>query len=159
MDIPVLNEPEVIFHEPWQAEAFATTVHLSRSGLFTWPEWVEQFSTVIAREPATEGETTGAAYYRQWMSALEKMLARTVCLSDQVVTHRQALWHTAYLNTPHGQPVALSNAGDACGDAHEHYHHEDNDPAHHHHHAHSHSHDPHARRPTPRPAAVVPARR
>ena len=149
MDTPVLNEPEVIFHEPWQAEAFATTVHLSRSGLFTWPEWVEQFSAVIAREPAMDGETTGAAYYRQWMSALEKMLARTVCLSDQVVTNRQALWHTAYLNTPHGQPVALSNAGDA----------HDHDHAHHHHQAHTHSHDPHARRPTPRPAAVVPARR
>jgi hypothetical protein len=33
------------FAEPWMAQAFACTVHLSRRGLFTWNEWVDVFST------------------------------------------------------------------------------------------------------------------
>ena len=32
------------FAEPWMAQAFACTVHLSRRGLSTWNEWVDVFS-------------------------------------------------------------------------------------------------------------------
>lgn len=144
--------PDIAFDEPWQAEAFATAVQLSRSGVFTWSEWVAQFSTTIAREPQRDGESIGDAYYRQWMTALEALLATSLCLSGQTVTARQAAWHAAYLSTPHGQPVALSNAVQTDDD-HEH------DGHHHHAHHHHHSHDGAMMRPVPRPAAVVPARR
>ena len=36
--IPVDRDGPV-FREPWEAQAFAMTVKLHESGLFSWPEW------------------------------------------------------------------------------------------------------------------------
>ena len=155
--------PEVAFDEPWQAEAFATAVQLSRAGLFTWTEWVSTFSSVIAAQPATDGEDIGSAYYRQWMCALEKMIESSLCISDDVVSERQALWHAAYLSTPHGQPVALANVKhkkqvDALH-THEHigghdHAHDDHDQDHTHDHHHHHHHG-NAKHVVPKPITVV----
>ena len=57
------------FAEPWMAQAFACTVHLSRRGMFTWNEWVDVFSTEIKVHPQQSGEAANAAYYRQWLTA------------------------------------------------------------------------------------------
>src|SRR5215470_13571541 len=65
------------FAEPWMAQAFACTVHLSRRGLFTWNEWVDVFSTEIKTHPQRSGEAANAAYYRQWLVALETMVGLT----------------------------------------------------------------------------------
>ena len=62
------------FAEPWMAHAFACAVQLSRRGLFTWSEWVEAFSTEIKAHPAQPGETSNAAYHRQWLAALETIV-------------------------------------------------------------------------------------
>jgi nitrile hydratase accessory protein len=136
----ISEAPQVAFDEPWQAEAFATAVQLSRAGVFTWPEWVSAFSETIATQPQRDDESVGDAYYRQWMSTLENLLGSVLCLSGETVGARQALWHAAYLATPHGQPVALSNvkasAGNALSDTHErsHDHHHDHEHRHHHRH-------------------------
>lgn len=45
---PDLERP---FAEPWQARAFALTVHLQERGLFTWTEWTEALGAVIASAP------------------------------------------------------------------------------------------------------------
>ena len=63
------------FAEPWMAQVFACAVHLSRQGLFTWNEWVDVFSAEIKARPQQPGEAANAAYYRQWLAALETMLA------------------------------------------------------------------------------------
>src|SRR5271155_1692916 len=62
------------FAEPWMAQAFACAVQLSRQGLFSWSEWVEVFSAEIRAHPAQPGETSNAAYYRQWLAALETIV-------------------------------------------------------------------------------------
>jgi nitrile hydratase accessory protein len=122
-------------------------LQLSRAGVFTWTEWVEAFSATITREPERDGESIGDAYFRQWMTTLEAMLGRTVCVSEASVNERQALWRLAYLNTRHGEPVKLANA-------HQHGH---EHPASHH--THVHAHGPRdGKRPTPCPATVIPAR-
>lgn len=132
-----LEEPEMAFGEPWQAEAFATALQLSQNGAFTWGEWVNTFSTVISQQPQRRDESIGDAYYRQWLTALETVLKEKALLDEQDVEARQALWHLAYLNTPHGQPVLLQRVAhivDPCvalkgvEEAHPHHHH------HHHHH-------------------------
>ena len=33
------NSDGPVFHEPWEAEAFALAVSLNERGLFTWKEW------------------------------------------------------------------------------------------------------------------------
>ncbi|MFT4507148.1 nitrile hydratase accessory protein [Caballeronia sp. 15711] len=150
----LLQEPELGFGEPWQAEAFATALQLSRGGVFSWTEWVDAFSSTIASQPLRDGESVGDAYYRQWMTTLESMLGTRLCVSEHIVSERQALWHSAYLNTRHGDPVALPNASRAAeSSGHEHDH-----AGHHHHNHHAASDGSSARRIVPRPAAVITAR-
>ena len=129
------------FAEPWQAEAFATAIHLSRKGVFTWTEWVEVFSAEIKARPQTQGETANAAYFRQWLAALERIVGLKGAASSAEIDARQETWRQAYLNTPHGAPVELANAArppSAKG---------------HHHHDHDHDHAP------PKPVTVSPAAR
>lgn len=147
------EEPEMAFGEPWQAEAFATALQLSQNGVYSWSEWVEAFATTIREQPQQPGESLGEAYYRQWLTTLEMMLQHKALVSEQDVEDRQALWHLAYLHTPHGQPVQLDRVAhiiDPCStlkgvqDGHDHHHH-------HHHHGHLHG--------IPTPITIVPGSR
>ncbi|TKI02919.1 nitrile hydratase accessory protein, partial [Martelella alba] len=95
------EEPEMVFGEPWQAEAFATALQLSRNGAYSWSEWVQTFSGIIRSQPQRAEESAGEAYYRQWLAALEALLREKALLSGEDVDERQALWYLAYLNTPH----------------------------------------------------------
>ena len=98
------------FAEPWQAEAFACTLQLSRQGLFTWAEWVAVFSAEIKTAPVRAGESHNEAYYRQWLTALERIVGQKGAASPAEIDTRQEAWRQAYLNTPHGAPVELANA-------------------------------------------------
>ena len=98
---------EPAFAEPWQAQAFAMTMELSKRGAFTWGEWVEVFSTEIRAHPAQPGEDATEAYYRQWLAALETILTTRGLSTPTEISGAQELWRQAYLNTPHGLPVAL----------------------------------------------------
>jgi nitrile hydratase accessory protein len=131
------------FAEPWMAQAFACAVHLSRQGLFTWNEWVEVFSAEIKIHPQQAGEAADAAYYRQWLAALETIVGLKGAASVAEIGERQETWRQAYLNTPHGQPVELAHADTPPSS-----------PAHRH--GHHHHHDHHG---APEPVSVSPARR
>jgi nitrile hydratase accessory protein len=98
------------FAEPWMAQVFACAVHLSRQGLFTWNEWADVFSGEIKAHPQEPGEAANAAYYRQWLAALEIIDGLKGGASTTEITERQETWRQAYLNTPHGQPVELHHA-------------------------------------------------
>jgi nitrile hydratase accessory protein len=114
------------FAEPWMAQVFACAVHLSRQGLFTWNEWVDVFSAEIKAHPQEPSEAANAAYYRQWLTALETIVGRKGAASATEISERQETWRQAYLNTPHGQPVELHHAGSApAASAHHHHHHDD----------------------------------
>lgn len=102
--------PDAPFAAPWQAEAFACAVELSRKGLYAWTEWVEVFSAEIAAHPTQSDESDGDAYYRQWLAALETLVRRKGAASGVELDERRERWREAYLRTPHGQPVELSRA-------------------------------------------------
>ena len=134
------------FAEPWQAQAFACAIQLSRQGLFSWTEWVEVFSAEIKSHPQQPGEGSNVAYFRQWLAALETIVARKGAASPAEIDRRQEAWRQAYLNTPHGEPVELAKASSM------------RDRAGHNHHAHHHHYvdDGHDGR-APKPVAVSPA--
>ena len=115
------------FAEPWMAQVFACAVHLSRQGLFTWNEWVDVFSAEIKAHPQEPGEAANAAYYRQWLAALETIVGRKGAASTSEISERQETWRQAYLNTPHGQPVELHRAGASPEPTAHHHHHHDQD--------------------------------
>ena len=104
------HEDGLTFDAPWQAQAFAIAVRLSRDGHFAWHEWVHVFGEEIAHSPSRAGESANGTYYRQWLSALERILVAKGLLATGDAAKRTAEWRLAYINTPHGQPVDLAHA-------------------------------------------------
>lgn len=131
-----------VFAEPWHAETIATTLTLSRNGLFSWNEWVDCFSAHIANEPQREGEEANAAYYRQWLSALEDMLSQKKVIGQEQIAQAKEDWRRSYLHTEHGKPVNFMRG---LPEPHVHY------DEHHHHHHHNDAGS------TPQPVCISPA--
>ena len=71
-----------VFREPWEAQAFARAVALHQAGHFTWPEWVAALSAEIRRAQAEGDPDEGAAYYRHWLAALEKIVVAKALADD-----------------------------------------------------------------------------
>lgn len=97
-----------VFAEPWQAQAFALTVHLAEHGVFSWREWTEALAAQRRLAPA--GADGGAEYYLSWLTALETLLAAKGCAEAAALAELKAAWADAYRHTPHGQPVRLATA-------------------------------------------------
>jgi nitrile hydratase accessory protein len=75
-DLPLLprDEEGPVFHEPWQAQAFAVVVELIETGRLTQKEWASRLGAVL-REAEQRGEfDTGKCYYQHWLTALERLL-------------------------------------------------------------------------------------
>jgi nitrile hydratase accessory protein len=99
-----------VFRAPWQAQAFAMTLALYERGLFSWTEWAGALALRIQAAPALPGEDATDAYYRQWLEALERLVADKGASSlPELDRYRQA-WDHAADRTPHGQPIELQPA-------------------------------------------------
>lgn len=106
-ELPVDIESPRAFAAPWQAQAFACAIALSRRGLYSWREWVEVFSAEVHGHPVQSGESHDEAYHRQWLAALELLARRKGAISEPELAERTEGWRRAYLGTPHGEPVEL----------------------------------------------------
>lgn len=96
-----------VFHEPWQAQAFAMTLALHEKGLFAWGEWAAMLGETIKAAQAAGDPDTGETYYNHWLATLERMVAeKSVTTPDDLASHRDA-WERAAARTPHGQPIEL----------------------------------------------------
>jgi nitrile hydratase accessory protein len=105
-DLP-RDEGGPVFHEPWQAQAFAMTVALYRRGLFSWPEWAAALADEIKRAQAAGDPDRGDTYYHHWLAALERLVAeRGITNSDALRRYHDA-WDRAADRTPHGTPIEL----------------------------------------------------
>ena len=96
-----------VFRAPWQAQAFAMTLALYERGLFTWTEWAHALALRIQASPARAGEDAADAYYRQWLEALEEVVAAKGAASLPELQRYQQAWDHAADRTPHGQPIEL----------------------------------------------------
>ena len=95
-----------VFAAPWQAQAFAMTLHLHARGLFSWTEWAEALGAEIrAAGPADDG----SRYYEHWLAALEKIVAARGATDAPALQQRAEAWSRAAAATPHGKPIELAN--------------------------------------------------
>ena len=134
------------FREPWQAKAFALVVLLHREGHFTWDDWVRTLAEESAASPQRLDEDAELAYHRQFLAALEKIVATRGLTTQEAMQARKLAWRRAYLATPHGHPIDLAAAGNIdSNDGHD----GDRD------HVHQHGHN---LMPQRTPIAVCPAR-
>jgi nitrile hydratase accessory protein len=65
-----------VFAEPWQAQAFALTVHLSAQGFFTWKEWSSALADELQAAAARGEHDDGSRYYCHWLTALEGLVGQ-----------------------------------------------------------------------------------
>jgi nitrile hydratase accessory protein len=96
-----------VFREPWEAQAFALTLHLYDRGLFAWPEWAAILADEIRKAQAAGDPDTGATYYRHWLSALECIVAAKGVTDAQALRRYYDAWDRAADRTPHGTPIEL----------------------------------------------------
>lgn len=113
-DLPSLPRDEggPVFKEPWQAHAFALAVRLSECGCFSWPEWATALSQEIRTAQKQGDPDLGQSYYHHWLKALERLCTEKGLVSGADMHQRKEQWRSAYLHTPHGQPIELSAAGE-----------------------------------------------
>jgi len=100
-----------VFHEPWEAQAFALAVSLSERGLFSWNEWAAALGDEIKKAQATGDPDTGETYYHHWLNALERIVAAKGLADPQALARTRNAWANACARTPHGAPIELE-AGD-----------------------------------------------
>jgi nitrile hydratase accessory protein len=105
------DEGGPVFREPWQAQAFALTMALTRRGLFTWNEWAAMLGAEIARAQAAGDPDRGDTYYHHWLAALERLVTDKGVTTGATLARYHDAWDAAAGRTPHGKPIELS-AGD-----------------------------------------------
>ena len=99
-----------VFAEPWEAQAFALAVELSKQRHFTWTEWSAALADEI-KAAAERGEPDdGSRYYHHWLAALERLLTAKGLTDPQTLLARKEAWAEAYRRTPHGKPIELRAA-------------------------------------------------
>lgn len=104
--LPKSAEGDPVFSEPWNAQAFAMTVHLHERGLFSWGEWAEALSAELHRPERAED---GSDYFDGWVAALTGLLVSKGLADADTVLALQESWKRAAEATPHGSPILLEN--------------------------------------------------
>ena len=107
--IPSLSfeEEGPVFREPWEAQAFALAVCLSKSGYFSWKEWTETLGVVILDARKAGDPDRGDTYYLHWLRALERLIAEKNILLSEDLKKRNEAWTRGCLPNPNGKPVEL----------------------------------------------------
>src|SRR5688500_1792001 len=96
-----------VFNAPWEAQAFAMAVTLSRRGVYTWSEWADALAAELAAASARGEPDDGSRYYEHWLAALEKLVAAKQVVSGEGLERRAVAWDAAARDTPHGKPIEL----------------------------------------------------
>jgi nitrile hydratase accessory protein len=86
---PPQEGDELVFDAPWQARAFGLVVTLYRQGLFEWNEFQSRLiGQVQADAFADEEDDPESVYYRQWIAAIEQLLADKGLLDNVALEER-----------------------------------------------------------------------
>ena len=72
-------------------------------------DWSQTLGAELNRPVTGTAGDTDAIYYSTFLSALEQILDRSQFALQAEVDRREQDWRHAYLNTPHGKPVALAD--------------------------------------------------
>jgi nitrile hydratase accessory protein len=95
------------FDESWQAEALAIADSLVQSGLFSASDWSNALGLALKQAESRGDKDTQETYYRCVLTALETLVANHSDIDQAAMVAKREDWESAYLSTPHGQPVRL----------------------------------------------------
>ena len=106
LDLPCDSDGPV-FSAPWEAEAFAMTLHLHAAGVFTWAEWALSLGNEVKRAQADGDPDLGTTYYNHWLAALERLVVTKQIVNGTELDTTRAAWDRAAHRTKHGSPIEL----------------------------------------------------
>ncbi len=101
------GETELVFREPWEAQAFALAQSLHARGVFSSNEWAVTLGGEIKKAQAAGDPDTGETYYHHWLAALERLVAAKGLADARALARNREAWRRANARTPHGTPLAL----------------------------------------------------
>ncbi len=96
-----------VFHEPWEAQAFALALSLNERGVFSWKEWAATLGEEIKKAQAAGDPDTGETYYHHWLAVLERLVAAKGLVDAATLARTREAWRRACARTPHGTPIEL----------------------------------------------------
>lgn len=106
---PLANQDdEVVFLEAWHAQVISIAFNLVERGQFSSVQWSDALGAELAKARDGDVPEDSNTYYTAALAAVEALLDGQQTLTADTVDSRTEAWRSAYLNTPHGQPVELS---------------------------------------------------
>jgi len=101
------HDDEPTFDEPWQAQVLALAFTLSEVGHFTPVDWSDALGAELRRAKERGAPDDQTTYYAAALAALEHLIVANGSVTIGGLSRRVEEWRSAYMNTPHGQPVEL----------------------------------------------------
>lgn len=72
-------------------------------------DWAQTLGAELDRRTSEGAADNDTTYYRAFLGALERILDKNRVAMRAEVDRREDDWRDAYLSTPHGKPVILSD--------------------------------------------------
>jgi nitrile hydratase accessory protein len=104
---PVRRDGQPPFSEAWQAQILAMADNLQAKGLFTASEWSDQLGLELKKADQASAEDDLDTYFTCALTALETLIADKCDINLDAMQNKRKDRESAYLSTPHGQPVEL----------------------------------------------------
>lgn len=103
----VRNDEGPVFEEGWQAQVLALAFNLVEQGCFSASQWSDALGAQLAFAEKRGEIDNASTYYNAALAALEQLLFSQDTVPMDQLDQRTEEWRSAYLTTPHGQPVEL----------------------------------------------------
>lgn len=100
---------EPAFDEAWQAQVLAIADTLVQCGMYSASDWSQTLGNELANAEARGDEDNQQTYYECALRALETLVSNHSEIDHAAMAAKRQAWVTAYLSTPHGQPVKLTD--------------------------------------------------
>jgi hypothetical protein len=102
------RDDEPTFDDPWQAQVLGMADALVSGGVIAADAWADALGAALRKRSAVGANDDAELYYSAVLDAVETLLYDSGKVAPNDVSTREEQWRSAYLNTPHGQPVELS---------------------------------------------------
>jgi nitrile hydratase accessory protein len=102
------NDDGPAFDEPWQAQVIGIADRLVHAGVLSSQDWAEGLGRQLRNAKESGAPDNKSTYYCAVLTTLEDLLGGSGAIGRDELDARVQSWREAYLATPHGRPVELS---------------------------------------------------
>ncbi len=101
------KEGELNFDETWHAEILGIAEMLIQKGRTTREKWADTLGVELKVAKQSRRPDNTNTYYECVLQSVEIILTEQRDITQNEISIRQEEWRSAYVHTPHGQPVNL----------------------------------------------------